>query len=105
MNGNKVGGRRPARIASAVISLNRCRLVQAASPAVINPLRQEILRQLECLSERAPELRFGQMVADLAFLAKGPWDETLWDLEDEELLAAIQQQLSDLSHREHEAAR
>jgi hypothetical protein len=72
---------------------------------MIDPVRQEILRQLERLSERAPHVRFGQMIADLAFLAKGPWNETLWELEDEELLAAIQQQLSDLPRRPHEAPR
>ena len=71
---------------------------------MIDPVRQEILRQLQHLSERAPELRFGQMIADLAFLAKGPWDQSLWDLEDEEFLEAIEQQLSDLSRRAHEAA-
>jgi hypothetical protein len=67
---------------------------------MINPIRREILRELEHLSESAPDLRFGQMVANLAFLAAGPWNETLWDLEDEQLLAAIRQQLTDLSARE-----
>jgi hypothetical protein len=69
---------------------------------MINPVRQEILRHLERVSERAPEIRFGQLIADLAFLAKGPWDETLWDLEDEQLLAALQQHLSDLVRRKYE---
>jgi hypothetical protein len=64
---------------------------------MINPVRQDILRQLEQLSELAPEVRFGQLIANLAFLAAGPWDQTLWDLEDEQLLAAIQQHLADLS--------
>ena len=72
---------------------------------MIDPVRQEILRQLEILSERLPEMRLGQLIADLAFLAKGPWDETLWDLEDKDLLEAIQKQLSDMSSRTHEVAR
>lgn len=71
---------------------------------MINPVRQEILRELQRLSELAPEVRFGQLVANLAFLAAGPWDQTLWDLEDEQLLAAIQQHLSDLAGRQQSVA-
>lgn len=62
--------------------------------------RQDILRELERLCELAPDLRFGQMIANLAFLAAGPWNETLWDLEDEQLLKAIRQQTADLEGRE-----
>lgn len=71
---------------------------------MIPPLRQEILRHLERLSELAPDMRFGQMIANLAFLAAGPWDQTLWDLEDEQLLAAIQQLLADVSGRQQSVA-
>ncbi len=61
--------------------------------------RHEILARLERLSELAPEMRFGQLIANLAFMAAGPWDQTLWDLEDERLLDAIRQLESDLSQR------
>jgi len=71
---------------------------------MIDPTRRNVLRELERLSECAPDLRFGQMIANLAFLAAGPWNETLWDLEDEQLLAAIRQQLADLSAREATSA-
>jgi len=71
---------------------------------MINPTRREILHELERLSETAPDFRFGQMIANLAFLAAGPWNETLWDLEDDQLLAAIRQQLSDLAARDAVAA-
>jgi hypothetical protein len=64
---------------------------------MIQQVRQEILRQLERLSELAPDVRIGQLIANLAFLAAGPWDQTLWDLEDEQLLAAIQKHLADLT--------
>jgi hypothetical protein len=67
---------------------------------MISSTRREILRHLEQLSEQAPDLRFGQMVANLAFLAAGPWNETLWDLEDEPLLSALKQQLAALEDRE-----
>lgn len=71
---------------------------------MISSVRQQILRQLECVSELVPEVRFGQLIANLAFLAAGPWDQTLWDLEDEQLLAAIQQHLADLSTRQQSVA-
>jgi hypothetical protein len=52
----------------------------------------------------APEVRLGQLVANLAFLAAGPWDQSLWDLEDDQLLAALRQHLSDLAVRQQHLA-
>jgi len=71
---------------------------------MISPVRQEILRRLERLSESAPDVRFGQLIANLAFLAAGPWEQTLWNLEDDQLLAAIQQHQADLAAREEHVA-
>ena len=65
-----------------------------------NPNRKQILTRLERLSQLAPEMRFGQLVANLAFMAAGPWNETLWDLEDDQLLEAIRQMEADLSRRD-----
>lgn len=61
---------------------------------------QEILEELARLSALAPELRLGQMVANSTLLAAGPWDQTLRDLEDEQLLAALKQQVADFSNRQ-----
>jgi hypothetical protein len=66
---------------------------------MIQPTRQEILERLARLSELAPDMRFGQLIASLAFMAAGPWDQSLWDLEDEQLVGAIRQMESDLSQR------
>lgn len=66
---------------------------------MIEPTRQEILARLARLSELAPDMRFGQLIANLAFMAAGPWDQTLWDLEDASLLGAIRQLEVDLSQR------
>ncbi len=66
---------------------------------MIEPTRQEILDRLARLSELAPDMRFGQLIANLAFMAAGPWDQTLWDLEDETLIGAIRQMEGDLSQR------
>jgi hypothetical protein len=66
---------------------------------MIEPTRQEILDRLARLSELAPDMRFGQLIANLAFMAAGPWDQTLWDLEDDKLVGAIRQMEGDLSQR------
>jgi hypothetical protein len=62
-------------------------------------MRRELLAQLERLSELAPDMRLGQLVANLATMVEGPWDETLWNVEDEKLLAAASQFISDLERR------
>lgn len=66
---------------------------------MITPQRQEILRLLEQLSELTPDVRFGQLIANLSYLAVGPTNEAIWDMEDEQLLAAIRQHIADLSER------
>ena len=66
---------------------------------MIESTRQEILTRLARLSELAPDLRFGQLIANLAFMAAGPWDQNLWNLEDEQLVGAIRQMEADLSQR------
>jgi hypothetical protein len=62
-------------------------------------LRQEILMLLERLSELAPDVRFGQLIANLSYRAVAPSTEAIWDMEDEQLLVAIRNQISDLSDR------
>jgi hypothetical protein len=69
---------------------------------MIETTRQEILTRLSRLSELAPDMRLGQLISNLAFMATGPGDQNLWDLEDEQLVAAIRQMESDLSQRTHE---
>jgi hypothetical protein len=66
---------------------------------MITPQRQEILRLLERLSELTPDVRFGQLIANLSYLAIGPTNEAIWDMEDEQLLTAVRQHIADLSDR------
>ncbi len=58
-------------------------------------IRQDILQLLAELSECCPEVRFGQLIANLSYLAKGPGSEAIWDVEDEELLAAARKHLDE----------
>ena len=70
----------------------------------MNPCRTELLRTIEELSALAPDVRLGQLVANLSYLAKGPTSEAIWDVQDEELLAAAKRQLRDLSQRQAHVA-
>lgn len=55
---------------------------------MIQKTREELLHLLSKLSEEAPELRMGQMIANLATMARGADVEAIWDAEDDELIAA-----------------
>ena len=68
-----------------------------------NELRQQVLTALAELSAAYPDWRFGQMIANLALIARGPENESVWDMEDEELLAAIRWQL-ERQHPEPQSA-
>jgi hypothetical protein len=61
--------------------------------------RDEILEQLGRLTDLTPDVRFGQLIANLSYLAVGPTPEAIWDMEDDQLLAAIRQHIDDLSGR------
>ena len=58
-----------------------------------NPIRGELLSILAELSAACPEMRFGQLIANLATLARGASASNVWDAEDEELLSAAKRQL------------
>lgn len=56
--------------------------------------KQEILRALEDMCRRYPDMRFGQMVANISTWAVGPKAESVWDVEDEQFLKATLDHLS-----------
>jgi hypothetical protein len=55
--------------------------------------RGELPRALTELSDRAPELRLGQLIANVATLTLGAKPEAVWDATDQELLTAAQRLL------------
>lgn len=71
---------------------------------MIDETRLEILRSLKRLSELTPDVRFGQLIANLSYLAHGPSNEAIWEVEDQQLLEAIKQHTADLSRRESSVA-
>ena len=70
---------------------------QGADPINMTQVRQEVLRLLADVSEHYPEWRLGQLLANVAMWARQPTephDSGIWDVEDEELLLAMQRHLA-----------
>jgi hypothetical protein len=66
---------------------------------MINSTRDEAIRVFAELSELCPEVRLGQLMANLSYLARGATNESIWDMEDEELLEAAKRHLEDWKAR------
>jgi hypothetical protein len=62
-------------------------------------LKQEILQVLSVLVQQCPDVRFGQLIVNLSCIARGPTPEAVWDMEDDELLAATKSHLEDYERR------
>jgi hypothetical protein len=62
-------------------------------------VRDELLQILAGFSDHAPDMKFGQLIANLAFLARTTGPSDLWDVEDAELLEAARSHLGDLERR------
>jgi hypothetical protein len=55
--------------------------------------RQEILDAFQEMSQYYPDMRFGQMVSNIAFWTTGPKPEAVWDVEDIEFLKTLKKHL------------
>jgi hypothetical protein len=66
--------------------------------------QQQLLKALAELCDRSPDVRFGQLLAHIGFLAEDRGNSGLWEVDDQELLAAMRQHLDELSHRERPVA-
>jgi hypothetical protein len=63
-------------------------------------VRQEALAVLAELAALAPEVRLGQMMAHLGFLSEDQVERSLWDIEDDELLAVLHRHRTELLARQ-----
>jgi hypothetical protein len=61
--------------------------------------RHELLEKLASLCDLSPDVRFGQLLANLGFLVEDQTDQTLWDIEDEPLLTVMEWHRAELSKR------
>jgi hypothetical protein len=62
---------------------------------MMNPVRHELLQLLAELSELVPEVRLGQLIVNLSYLARGLSNESIWDMEDDELLTVARKHLEE----------
>jgi hypothetical protein len=62
---------------------------------MIDATRQELLKLIEEMSVACPEYRFGQLVLNLAFLAREDGDRLARNLEDVEFVEAARKHLAD----------
>ena len=65
-----------------------------------NHERNAVFETLRELSAHCPEVRLGQLIVNLSYLARGMSHESIWDMEDDELFLAARQQLDVLRARE-----
>lgn len=65
---------------------------------------QKLLDVLAQLCDRSPGVRFGQLLAHLGFLAEDRGSPGLGEVEDEDLLAAMEQHLDEMSRRQQPIA-
>jgi hypothetical protein len=72
---------------------------------MISREREELLKILAELSEVAPEVRLGQLVANLSYMARGLSTDAIWDMEDQEFLEAAKAHLAQLLARREALAK
>jgi hypothetical protein len=65
-----------------------------------NRERDELFQVLREVSDLCPDVRMGQLIVNLSYLARGMAHESIWDVENAELLRAARTQLDNLRARE-----
>lgn len=60
-------------------------------------VHDDLIESLSELRRALPSMRLGQLIANMATVARGAVPGAIWDMEDEELLSAIRWQLQQLS--------
>jgi hypothetical protein len=68
-------------------------------------IQGELLAKLADLCELSPDVRFGQLLANLGFLAEDQTDQSLWDIDDEPLLKVLENHRVDLARRQQTVER
>ncbi len=69
---------------------------RSSTPSTI---QEELVEKLAALRRLSPGVRFGQLLASLAFLVEDQTDETLREIEDDSLLEVMERHRADLFRR------
>jgi hypothetical protein len=62
--------------------------------------RDELLYTLREIAALCPDVRMGQLIVNLSYQARGHAHESIWDMEDDELLTAARKVLETLKARQ-----
>jgi hypothetical protein len=62
-------------------------------------VHDELIESLAELRQALPSMRLGQLIANMATVARGAVPGAIWEMEDDELFSAIRWQLQQLSGR------
>ena len=60
----------------------------------------DLIERLAEIRDLSPDVRFGQLLANLGFLVEDQTDQTLWNVEDGELLRVMEKHRDDLIRRQ-----
>jgi hypothetical protein len=69
---------------------------------MISPVQREALDVLAEVCELSPDVRLGQLLAHLGFLGEDQTGRTLWDIDDEQLLAVLYHHRMELAERQQQ---
>lgn len=61
--------------------------------------QSDVLQRLQEVRHLCPEMRLGQLLATVGMLGEDSCGRSLWDLEDDELSAAVERFANDLRRR------
>ena len=67
---------------------------------MIPATQHELIEKLSDLQQLSPDVRFGQLLANLGFLVEDQTDLSLWDIEDSGLLEVMEKHRRDLLRRQ-----
>jgi hypothetical protein len=71
---------------------------------MIQATQHELIEKLAELQQLSPDVRFGQLLANLGFLVEDQTEQSLWDVEDATLLEVIEKHRADLLRRQQAGA-
>lgn len=70
---------------------------------MITETKSEALAVLAEVCELSPDVRLGQLLAHLGFLGEDQVERSLWNIDDEQLLAVLYHHRAELASRKHDA--
>ncbi len=67
---------------------------------MITTTQHELIEKLALLQQLSPDVRFGQLLANVGLLVEDQTDDSLWDIDDARLLQVMEVHHIDLRRRQ-----